>query len=352
VSPLLRDIVELSPEQERITAMVTEDFGAIQNVSSRKVVAAYALDHLLLTDPAKRVAVYADIARGNADAAAATTASGGGAAGSSPFDGLAVDIYPACASNAATNADGDQWCDLFDNCPALPNDDQTDTDGDLQGDVCDEDDDGDGVPDLDDNCPLDYNPDQSDVDGDGIGDVCDGDQDGDGVPDAEDNCPTVPNPDGQNDDYDNDGIGDACDPNTDMVLSFSATPTPARAGHELTITATVQHAGPDTVQQAALSLALPGPFAVSSVNPGGWTCNTIPPGTNGAVLDCTKATFPPGTLTLTVTGTAAGFLTNGDFLTSLGVVTPYDSNEANNTVEFSVPVEVVEETIFANGFEG
>jgi hypothetical protein len=41
-----------------------------------------------------------------------------------------------------------------DNCPDVPNPDQTDTDGDGEGDACDDDDDGDGVPDVDDDCPL------------------------------------------------------------------------------------------------------------------------------------------------------------------------------------------------------
>ncbi len=55
---------------------------------------------------------------------------------------------------------------------------QTDTDGDGEGDVCDDtpngtnDDDSDGVLNDVDNCPGVYNPDQADADGDGIGDVC------------------------------------------------------------------------------------------------------------------------------------------------------------------------------------
>lgn len=47
-----------------------------------------------------------------------------------------------------------------DNCPTIPNFDQTDTDNDNVGDVCD-------------NCPFDANTDQSDVDVDLVGDKCD-----------------------------------------------------------------------------------------------------------------------------------------------------------------------------------
>ena len=64
----------------------------------------------------------------------------------------------------------------------------------------------------DDNCPFDDNPDQSDRDGDGQGDVCDNftDPDGDNLSDADDNCPDMANPGQQ--DSDGDGIGDACEP--------------------------------------------------------------------------------------------------------------------------------------------
>ena len=65
-----------------------------------------------------------------------------------------------------------------------------------------------------DNCPEIFNLDQSDTDLDGIGDVCDptptGDSDQDGVDNSWDNCPEIFNPDQL--DSDNDGIGDVCDP--------------------------------------------------------------------------------------------------------------------------------------------
>jgi len=86
---------------------------------------------------------------------------------------IKVDI-PLEKSSVPTDLDGDGVVDDKDNCPAIPNADQTDTDGDKLGDVCDPDDDNDGKFDEDDNCPLVANADQKDSDGNGVGDACEG----------------------------------------------------------------------------------------------------------------------------------------------------------------------------------
>jgi hypothetical protein len=125
-------------------------------------------------------------------------------------------------------------CD--DNCPAVANANQLNTDGDASGNACDTDDDNDSILDIADNCPLVANSSQANSDGDshgnacdncplitnenqldtdqdGIGDACDTDDDNDGIPDAADNCPLVANA-GQAD-FDGDGQGDACDSDAD-----------------------------------------------------------------------------------------------------------------------------------------
>ena len=60
--------------------------------------------------------------------------------------------------NDESDSDGDGVRDVLDNCPTTANASQTDSDGDLLGNACDDDDDNDLVLDGDDNCPLDANP--------------------------------------------------------------------------------------------------------------------------------------------------------------------------------------------------
>jgi M6 family metalloprotease-like protein len=135
-------------------------------------------------------------------------------------DSLLINILlflDAWANPPCIDSDSDGYSDVIstscplDNCPYIYNPDQTDTDGDGIGDVCD-------------NCPTISNLDQADSDNDGIGDSCDvcTDTDGDGYGNpgfpknqcATDNCPSVSNPDQA--DSDGDGLGNLCDncPNT------------------------------------------------------------------------------------------------------------------------------------------
>lgn len=98
------------------------------------------------------------------------------------------DACDVCPVDSQNDADGDGICEVDDNCEAVWNPDQSDTDEDGYGDACDMDNDNDGVPDSEDNCLYDWNPDQDDFDNDGEGDLCDTDIDGDGVVDASDQC--------------------------------------------------------------------------------------------------------------------------------------------------------------------
>ncbi len=127
------------------------------------------------------------------------------------------------------DSDSDAIEDAADNCTNVSNIDQLNTDGDSEGDVCDNDDDNDSVADASDAFPLDATE-SVDTDGDGIGNNADttpnGDTDGDGIdnlvdptPNGDtdhdsvdnltDNCPTVYNT--TQTDTDHDGLGDVCD---------------------------------------------------------------------------------------------------------------------------------------------
>ncbi len=136
------------------------------------------------------------------------------------FDGIDKGLYDG-------DFDDDQVLDAGDNCPDVYNPDQSDSDGDKVGDVCDtgdaadaiSDTDGDGLPDTFDICPEQFGSAElagcpadvevKDSDGDGLGDDVDlcpfdagpaknsgcpagntaNDQDGDGLTDDVDQCP-------------------------------------------------------------------------------------------------------------------------------------------------------------------
>ena len=85
------------------------------------------------------------------------------------FNEQSVKNIAFCAS---FDTDEDTIFDVDDNCPAISNTDQLDTDSDGVGDVCDDDIDNDGILNADDNCPFVANPGQEDADGNGTGDAC------------------------------------------------------------------------------------------------------------------------------------------------------------------------------------
>ena len=127
-------------------------------------------------------------------------------------------VGDACDTTPTGDADLDGIDNAIDNCPAIANPSQLNADSDEAGDACDAtptgDTDLDGIDNAIDNCPAIANPSQLNADSDEAGDACDttptGDTDLDGIDNADDNCPAIANPD-QLDENPANGIGDACE---------------------------------------------------------------------------------------------------------------------------------------------
>ena len=108
-----------------------------------------------------------------------------------------ADVFPNDASETV-DSDSDSVGDNSDNCPNIANTEQLNTDGDLLGNMCDDDDDNDGLNDQYDAFPLDASE-QVDSDGDGVGN----------------NGDIFPNDSSETLDTDSDGIGNNADTDDD-----------------------------------------------------------------------------------------------------------------------------------------
>ncbi|MEZ4309307.1 MAG: fibrinogen-like YCDxxxxGGGW domain-containing protein [Polyangiaceae bacterium] len=254
----------------------------------------------------------------------------------------------ACSADCqCADPDLDDQCTGPDNCPDVPNPDQTDTDGDGVGDACDLcpttpdpeqlDADGDGVGDACDNCQLAPNPDQANADIDALGDACDNcqlvanpgqeDADFDTLGDACDNCAGKPNVDQS--DADGDSVGDACD-NCQSIANADQVDSDAdKVGDACDNCVAVFNPSQTNADADALGDACD------------LTCVTVRRDTFGAVSDTTVSQAAPGQAYGADTTLTTGSLGGGQHLTlvrfDLGFLPPLAEVQSARLALFTEP---------------
>lgn len=154
-----------------------------------------------------------------------------------PNNNLPVEVKSTDLCNVGDNKNPPCTSDLYkdcclDNCMMKANTDQANADHSEEGDVCDNDLDGDGTHNNVDNCPGVPNPDQTKtLESAKFGDACNDDIDNDDIKNDLDNCPNLANKDQL--DSDADKMGEACDPDNDndgVANKLDACPTLASIG--------------------------------------------------------------------------------------------------------------------------
>lgn len=154
VVPPMTNLVTTMNLEDQYSYQFTEDFGVIQGYTTagaedaRNIPTLQVLDNAMATAAAAQYVVDFDYGRANVPAstngyANATGPDGLGgtqtslAIGSSDHDGFVLTLDSNCSGIATLDPDTDGACSIADNCPAVSNADQIDTDGDGLGNLCD-----------------------------------------------------------------------------------------------------------------------------------------------------------------------------------------------------------------------
>jgi uncharacterized repeat protein (TIGR01451 family) len=120
-----------------------------------------------------------------------------------------------------------------------------------------------------------------------------------------------------------------------------AAPDPVAAGQDLTYDITASNEGPSDAQNVDVHDPLPAGTTFASLTPpAGWSCTTPAVGTNGTV-DCTTATFTPGSVDFIIVVHTDPSLANGSTISNTATIssTTPDPRTSDNTFTTNTFVE-------------
>jgi uncharacterized repeat protein (TIGR01451 family) len=126
-----------------------------------------------------------------------------------------------------------------------------------------------------------------------------------------------------------------------LSVEKNGNPNPVVAGTNITYSITISCEGPDDALNVVLDDPLPaGTTFVSLTSPPGWSCATPTVGSSGTV-NCTRATFPPGSDFFTLVFQTDPSLATGSVLSNTATVstTTSDPDQNDNVAIVNTPVE-------------
>lgn len=137
-------------------------------------------------------------------------------------------------------------------------------------------------------------------------------------------------------------------PSANLSVTLTATPNPVPRGDALTYRITVANVGPQAATSVSAVQALPPGTTYDGFSGSGWSCSR-----SGNTLTCTRASLAvSASSTIDVTVDVPGNYANASLASQVTVSSALaDPVSGNNSANLSVPIDLIVDRIFGDGFE-